>query len=338
MGESVPKKDIIVDRAKITCTCAKTKKESKTRIDYLRIDDGCGMDENGRLCAHTGACVPIKNIPEFPVCSSPHYVNAVKALKNSCKPEEKEYYDRILKMTYDPVLDCEADWYPCIHPLLDEWFEADKKITVTNYFQLCEFVMEKIINIYVMLNQYLEENTDQTDDTHNSVEKSGSPEVQFKNETLTSGIREDSIEIIKKNTKETIEPDIKQIISTLYLLEEQFEYTKNKLELLSGHLQQIIKDLNKTFQMQPNSKKQYADLAANLQHIHDESEALKTTISGWEIKEYHVLTTKSFLVCQCGGRIEFLDSGQQYEEIGKALIKRTITLIDQFKSECINRI
>lgn len=57
-------------------------------------------------------------------------------------------------------------------------------------------------------------------------------------------------------------------------------------------------------------------------------------LDGWEEKEYHLITTDSFLVCRCGGIITIEDSGQDYGNLVDILHANLLTVIAQFKEHC----
>ena len=132
--------EIVVHGAKITCSC----EGRNGKANYIKVLDGHGIMENGNHCAHDGSCVPIKNIGPFSSCASVHAKKALTALAASAEGEEKKRYETALAIINHNEMSYVHTPVPCTLPLLDRWFDADEKKTVTDSMALETEIKQKI--------------------------------------------------------------------------------------------------------------------------------------------------------------------------------------------------
>lgn len=314
----VPKQEIVVNGAMISCTFAKTGKH------YLKVPFCHGIMQSGKNCAHDAHCVPWENIEPFKECLSPHMKKAVSAiLQQGNVGDRKELYNSVLQTITHNEINYGKYPVPCILELLDRWFDADEKNTVNDIMSFGWKIKQELTSLLKRLKTSLGEASFQN---HFKYLRASSPESQ----------RFVNAEIKQNNAVLEIEKFEKELLrdfSTSFENEdEKFSGVVRRLNRLKDRLletaaymddENIISNLTKN-----------EEFKNELNEFIFEIDKITGEIEGWEENEYHLLTTNSFLVCRCGGIITFLNSGQDYQMATDNIIASIFIMITEFKEAC----
>ncbi len=317
--------EIVVNGARIMCNCA----DRNGKPNYIKVLDGHGIMENGNNCAHDGSCIPIENIQPFSSCFSPNTKQALTALLPSAEGEAKKRYQDALTIINNNETTGRYMPVPCALPLLDRWFDADEKKTVTDIMMLETEIKQKIKK----LQESLDESLQNTNDDLN---------LAFLFLLFFEDAGEDRLDVFYMGTdllkvKERLPElcsNISRTIQTKSVIgEDGFKEIAGQLEQIKLDLTEIKKCWNKVHDS-CEYLKNYEEYDTLLGQYIKETDEIIQKINNWEEKEYHLITTKSFLVCRCGGIISFVDSGQEFEKTVDQLMASVLVMITEFREHC----
>lgn len=314
----VPQKDIVINGANIVCSyCSVGQKPY-----HLYVPSCHGIMENGNNCAHDAHCVPFENIQPFSYCMSPYVDKVLKAVsQKEVTPAQKElFHAASLAVSANKSNDYRAP-LPCILTLLDRWFEADEKDTLNDVMQFGTEIGLELHALFKKIVSYLNGSIRQNHlsylyiDTENKFYKAEKKQIEAK-------------EYIEK-----LDKDIMQNFSTAYEAEDRkFSGVVTELNHVKDSLEQIITYMKDEYL---SSNFMFGDTRiAELEQEIADIDKMVVKIEGWKEKEYHLITTHSFLVCKCGGIITFKSSGQEYKDISENLMSSLLTTITEFKEYC----
>lgn len=314
--------EIVVHGAKITCSCA----GRNGKANYIKVLDGHGIMENGNHCAHDGSCVPIKNIEPFSSCASVHAKKALTALAASAEGEEKKRYETALAIINHNEMSYVHTPVPCTLPLLDRWFDADEKKTVTDSMALETEIKQKIKELQESLDGSLK-----------AADKDLNLSFLFLLFIEEAG--EDRVDLFYLGGKLLdIKAQILELCSEIG--KTKIIIGENGFEDMAGQLQEVkqklleIREHWETAYDSYEYLKNYAEYRNLLDEFIEETDRSIQKIRNWKEKEYHLITTKSFLVCRCGGIISFTDSGQDFGKLVDRLVAAILSMVTEFREHC----
>lgn len=317
--------EIVVHGAEIICSCA----GRNGKPNYIKVLDGHGIMENGNNCAHDSSCIPIENIQPFSSCLSPNAKQALTALLPSAEGEAKNRYRDALTTINNNETTGRYMPVSCALPLLDRWFDADEKKTVTDIMMLETEIKQKIKNLQESLDGSLQ-NTDS--DLNLTfifllfLEDAGEDRLDVFHMGMDLNKAKERLPVLCSNIGQTIQT--RSIIG-----EDGFKEIAGQLEQIKLDLTEIKKCWNAAHDS-CEYLRNYKEYDALLDQYIKETDEIIQKIYNWEEKEYHLITTKSFLVCRCGGIISFVDSGQEFGKVVDQLMASILSMITEFREHC----
>lgn len=324
MRYQVPKNEIVVHGAKITCSYAG---KSKTP-DYLYIPDNHGIMEGERNCAHDEDCIPIRNIKPFKYCQSYYAKQAIMALLPTASAEEQKRYNEALSAIKYNETHFDQKLVPCVLALLDRWFDADEKNIVTDSMKFGREILLDIKGLQKKLNKSLNKAINST-----YILYAGALYILPKDVYIEYMNHWQKLKKIKEELKK-IFSEFDLFAISIDMGDNKFHGTIKNLEDIEDRLNKIIKDMDEAHNIYSRLDG-YNTLKTEFQELVSETKKLKSTIINWKEKEYHLILTNSFLVCRCGGIISFLTSGQEHMLRAKTLLKSILDTVTRFKDHCI---
>ncbi len=321
----VETEEIIVNGARIMCNCA----GRNGKPNYIKVLDGHGIMENGNNCAHDGSCIPIENIRPFSSCIAVNTKRTLTSLLYSADEEAKKRYMAALKAINENETTGRYMPVPCALPLLDRWFDADEKKTVTDIMEQRIVVMQKLKELQKGLEGALQSTIKdllQQIGKFSNTEEKLAPDSPLFTSYMSVKAQRNHIEELYTKINNRISPGI-------ILDDSKFRRLAIQLEEIGKHLNEIKKQWNLAYNSYKGLKN-YEEYGALLDQYINETDELLQKINNLEEKEYHLITTKSFLVCRCGGIISFVDSGQEFMKTVDNLMASILSMITEFKEDC----
>lgn len=320
----VPKNEIVVHGAKITCSYAGKNKTP----DYLYIPDGHGIMEGERNCAHDEDCIPIKNIKPFHYCQSLYAKQAIMALLPKASAEEQKRYNEALNAIKYNETHFDQKIVPCVLALLDRWFDADEKNIVTDSMKFGREILLDIKDLQKKLNKSLNKAIKNTHDLYAIALYTLPAEVYKECMNHWQSLKKINEEL------EKIYPEFDLFAISIDMGDNKFHGTIKNLRNIEDKINKIIKDMDDAHEIY-SKLEGYKTLKTEFQELASKTKKIKSTLIDWKEKEYHLILTNSFLVCRCGGIISFLTSGQEHMLRAKTLLKSILDTVTRFKDHCV---
>lgn len=337
---------VVVEGAQIGCSYAQlTQEREQWDKKYLKIEHCDAEKVHGVEVAHNHDCVAIKNIPKFEKCVSPYYYNATEWL-SSLYPQNPAYKAGFEKIKEIKTGKSGRIYPPCVLALLDSWFdysdvEISKKYQIfmkeTTYFS--RDMKEKMDNVYSWGGRVIYEKRRTVESNY----KANSSNAADVNETGTL----ETVDQLKaaKTKIDNLYKDggtnIKQWQSGLDNI-QIFEGDYATLFMdISGEITAYYKKWGPIFKSVGISteSKSYNSFINYYKQIADKMITLGQGMDGWEDSDYELLKT-SFLICKCGGVIEFLTDGQERILYCNKLFSEFVILLENaanYLQELLNR-
>lgn len=320
----VPKNEIVVHGAKITCSYAGKNKTP----DYLYIPDGHGIMEGERNCAHDEDCIPIKNIKPFHYCQSLYAKQAIMALLPKASADEQKRYNEALNAIKYNETHFDQKIVPCVLALLDRWFDADEKNIVTDSMKFGREILLDIKDLQKKLNKSLNKAIKNTHDLYAIALYTLPAEVYKECMNHWQSLKKINEEL------EKIYPEFDLFAISIDMGDNKFHGTIKNLRNIEDKINKIIKDMDDAHEIY-SKLEGYKTLKTEFQELASKTKKIKSTLIDWKEKEYHLILTNSFLVCRCGGIISFLTSGQEHMLRAKTLLKSILDTVTRFKNHCV---
>lgn len=316
--------EVVVDCARIGCSYAQSKSKSKNKEQWetrtIRIDHDHGEKQNGAEVAHNHDCIPITNIPAFSACHSPYYLESLKLYMEK-HPDEAEQYRPAYNTAY--LTQGSSNKPPCILLLLDTWFEYSDIQISKDYYQL-QTAMDTIMydinsrlkNLYDWAIAQIRKEKERIKPYIVSNPSYAAPKEEVpkgrqyyldkdtalseaKDEIVSHyGKRVDLINMLKEHWYEI------RIFESDYQKELKSFGTevKNYKKLWRNSIDKA--ELDKANENYKSFDTYFSNLA--------KAEFVSQRMLNWENQAEYALLTSSFLICRCGGKIEFLTSGAEH--------------------------
>ena len=324
MGEQrYQNNEIVVDCARIGCTYAQPRKNKQIagkdnwNEKFLRIYHSYGEKENGCEVAHNHDCVPITNIPNFERCYSPYYTQAVEALSVSC-PEKKQIYDNALEKARS------MQGSECLLELLDTWFEYSDVQISKDYASILAETHTYILNFYQDITNLYKWCKKQI-----AAQKAIELEEIVKKAPVVNGYPVIDNEVYKPLEKydgiqRRIDVCYKEVNTEKKKLEEYWDRVLiygadyyNNLSKIGTTIRNYLRDWKEYLALISVDIKMYVtsdnvSYYNTIDNIAQKAMDVSSDLRTWETEAEYELLTSSFLVCKCGGRIEFITSGQEH--------------------------
>lgn len=329
---SAQKGETVVATAKVGCRYAQMSYSNKNSwlTRRVQIEHNIGDEQSGAEVVHNHNCITGKEREalKFKNCYSPYYLTAVENLKN-LYPDNEEYQTayQIAYKKANPTLEEDAPYPPCIFAVLDTWFEySDTEIS--NSFQKFNKSMLTFENDLRVKVKTLKEWAQEEIDSKRKVLKQGAPVSQPSNATKKEDAKEP-----KQAGKDAVEEkrllEIKKDIEPLYkernaLIKEVEGYWddilifkkgyQSKIKNISALVKSYISDWEKLLSdaALDLESEEYIAFNSTFSSIVENASAIGESMLNWEEVSDNALLTSSFLICKCGGVIEFLSSGQEH--------------------------
>lgn len=346
----VPLKEIIVDFAHITCTCAQCPpnilpiEERSARL--FHVGSGHGVQQGGHHCAHDQSCIPITNIPNFGSCHSEQYFSALEALMerhqlSGSGISAQENAENA--SAHQEAVEAFRGGYvngKCLLRLLDRWFDADEHNTVNDYFDLTSSFLDNILQFngefmkcfYALEAEVINAAKKNTDDELDGP-MYGLPYTEL--EQSKSNVRE-KYQTVKsaKEDAQKLDKEIKDISIKMALADENFTAVKADLGNILSKLDAIDRKVDKAMETtsEENKVKYSSNYKKCFNDLRQSIVEAKSGIDNLIPKEYHLLKMDSFLVCKLGGILEFQTSGQERLESFTSLYQTMLNEFNALKS------
>jgi len=318
----------VVEGAKIGCCYAqeeakKNKKELwDTRI--LRIYHCNAEKVHGMEVAHNHDCAAIENIPKFGKCTSPYYYDAVKLL-SALYPDNKDYlrgYESI-KRIREEARELSKEYPPCVLALLDTWFDysdvevSEKYQMFIKYTKNFKYDMaKKLENIYKWSKSTIYSKRKESEKYITADPSDASParkvsENQRREDIVTVDKlwkAEHALKKIYNQGKDKIKR-WENYLDEVQIYEGNYAESLNKLASeMESYSQEWISLIESVGISTANEKvKSFTDYCSQIITM---AEKLGQDMENWQDVSYALLTS-SYLICKCGGKIEFLSNGQE---------------------------
>ncbi len=319
----------VVEGAKIGCCYAQeeAKKNKKELWDTrtLRIYHCNAEKVHGMEVAHNHDCTAIENIPKFGKCTSPYYYDAVKLL-SSLYPDNKDYlrgYESI-KRIREEARELSKEYPPCVLALLDTWFDYSDVEVSEKYQMFIKYtknfkydMVKKLENIYKWSKSTIYAKRKESEKYITANPSDASPARKE-----SENQRGEDIVTVDKLWK--AEPALKKIynqgkdkikrwenyLDEVQIYEGDYAESLNKLASeMESYSQEWISLIESVGISTANEKvKSFTDYCSQIITM---AEKLGQDMENWQDVSYALLTS-SYLICKCGGKIEFLSNGQEH--------------------------
>ena len=194
---------------------------------------------------------------------------------------------------------------PCTLPLLDRWFGADEKETISNAMGMEIKVRKKIDGLRNKLYDAIERG-----------QKVISSAFYFElyirenfGDEYFSG--EENSYSEKRKLIKKIRKDVKRLCPALMNASViiQLNKARDQLDQLIGCWDQAYEIVGRL--------DDYREIRQELETLRSEVDGLIQEFNSWKPEEYHLITTESFLVCRCGGIITTMEAaGDEGDGLG----------------------
>lgn len=328
---SVPTEKIVVHGAQIVCNWAG---DSKTP-NYLSIKDNHGIMEDGKNCAHDGSCIPFENINPFTSCRCPSAKKALTVLSKSARGEDQKRYASALQTILDNEVEYGSRPVPCTLPLLDRWFGADEKETISNAMGMEIKVRKKIDGLRNKLYDAIERGQKVISSAFyfELYIRENFGDEYFSGEENSYSEKRKLIKKIRKDVKRLCPALMNEIDTITNGFGENFASVIIQLNKARDQLDQLIGCWDQAYEI-VGRLDDYREIRQELETLRSEVDGLIQEFNSWKPEEYHLITTESFLVCRCGGIITIADSGQNFWELATVVEGSVYEMISQFIQHC----
>lgn len=319
--------EIVVNGAVIVCSRA----GKSNRINYLSVIDGHGILQGGDNCAHDESCIPMENIMPFSNCASTDAKKALTALAAKATGQTKLRYDTAISIIEQNEKSYGCSPVPCTLPLLDRWFDADEREIVTESMAADTRIKQKVRDIQTKLTEALKLGANDLYATYMLViytdkELTLEEKVDYAN-------RSGQLKEIKKNITELCNSILNAINTDIQINGTEFQDTVRQLRQARDNLNKILSAWEEAYSIYANLKG-YETEKSSIEDLIEELNDKIGGINGWKEKEYHLITTDSFLVCRCGGIITISESGQDFGKVVDILVANILTAVTEFREHC----
>ncbi len=335
---------------------------------HLRILHNDSEKQCGLEMAHNYDCVPVKNVPKFNICKSPYYYETVGILKSLYPDNEDyakgfESYCRINAKAEDGSPPCVGafldTWFNSSDIVIADKYQKFIKQTLFFISRMNENInemkewSEKEIKKYRKRaeREYRECISDLQFERGMSKLGSDLEKIREKDDHEKNG--PNALERAAEEAKEYRELSDKMFHKYDVVerkVKKLYERGKRKVERWDRYIDAIQVyegDYCKTLEKLANEIEAYrkgwsdalseAEIDMNSQEASSffyycdqmVSDARKLAADGADDKRIgKALLTSSFLICKCGGKIEFLDSGQERALYCQTLYKQVVKLLE----------
>lgn len=329
---SAQKGETVVATAKVGCRYAQMSVSNKNSwlIRRVQIEHNIGDEQCGAEVVHNHNCITgtEREALKFKNCYSPYYLTAVENLK-SLYPDNEEYKTayQIAYRRANPILEEDAPYPPCIFAVLDTWFEYSD-IEISNSFQEFKKSMLTFENDLKSKVKTLKEWVQSEIDSKRKVLKQGAYVSQPSNATKKEDAKdpkqasEDAAEEIRLlELKKDIGPLYKERTTLIKEVEDYWDDIlifkkgyQSKIKNISTLVKNYVSDWEKLVKDATLDLKseEYIAFNSTFSKIVKNASAIGESMLNWEEVADNALLTSSFLICKCGGVIEFLSSGQEH--------------------------
>lgn len=318
----VDKSMLIAEHAAVVCNYAQEPGLSRDQWlkEYIHFDDAHRVIEGKFGLAHDKDCKPIENIGRFRECYAPQYKLALDAIINVSEKELEENKAASLRSL--------LGYKKCLGRYLAQWFDADDKLKVETYTSECDALLDDIslikseflwfvAEVYVIIGK---------------VSPYGTKPPDYNKEL------HEPMEAHIDNIRDVIIPEINELSDYIMPLEEDFSQAESNIKSLNTKLGTIksimdkmkglldkfsrtgeLSRLESTKKLIDNARVKITDIQKN--------------ITDWVLVPCNLITTKSYLVCKCGGILSFYDNGQSYDDMCDQIVQATEDLFEFMKQQ-----
>lgn len=329
---SYEKENIVVNTAKVGCCYAQYDHTNREVWDVrrIKINHNFGDAQHGAETVHNHNCVTgaEREALKFSKCYSPHCLIALKSLKK-LYPDNAEYREAYQIAYAKAHVELEEDrpYPPCVFAVLDTWFEYSD-IKISDKFSKLKNAMldfeEKLHSKTKDLNTWvLKEISDKRKKLNNEsliANPSNATRAEdVKTESQSKSDMEEEFRLIEIRKK--VPPLYKERIN---LIDQVQDYWDNILVFAEGYQSELAelsnavaayvwkwKNLLNEAGIDTTNEK-FTSFSDTFYAISNDAATIGRNMVNWETEEDYALLTSSFLICKCGGKIEFLSSGQEH--------------------------
>lgn len=337
---------MVLDTAKVGCRYAQTNKDSDFwDVRRVRIDHNPGDEQHGCKVMHNHNCIKgeEREAIKFRYCYSPYYLTALESLK-TLYPENEEYQNayKIAYKRAHPKSEEDLKTPPCVLAVLDTWFEYSDVEISNRYNKLLDAISPIKVYYYDQVKRLKDWANKEIQDKREELKKR-IPVSQPSNATKKQHTKE--LEQAMRDAKEEARLfELKQKIGPLYkkrqsLIDELEDYWEDILIFEQGYQSKLVK-LGNTVQkyiddwtvivkeagLDLNSSN-YTSFVDTLSVISENALSIGESMVNWETVTDNALMTSSFLICKCGGKIQFLSDGQQHYLYCAKILKKFTKLL-----------
>lgn len=337
---------MVLDTAKVGCRYAQTNKDPDFwDVRRVRIDHNPGDEQHGCKVMHNHNCIKgeEREAIKFRYCYSPYYLTALESLK-TLYPENEEYqnaYSIAYKRAH-PKSEEDLKAPPCVLAVLDTWFEYSDVEISDRYNKLLDAISPIKVYYYDQVKRLRDWANKEIQDKREELKK-GIPVSQPSNATKKQDTKE--LEQAMADAKEEARLfELKQKIAPLYkkrqsLIDEMEDYWEDILVFEQGYQSKLV-ELGNTVQKYIDdwtaivkdagldlSNSNYTSFVDTLSVISENALSIGESMVNWETVTDNALMTSSFLICKCGGKIQFLSDGQQHYLYCVKILKKFTKLL-----------
>lgn len=338
--------EVVVDTAKIGCCYAQANSTNTNVWDVrrLRFEHNHGEKQEGGEVAHNHDCVKNINILKFKECHSPFYLDALSQLKK-VYPNDEDYangYNIAYNNQFADGGGGGATTPPCVLAVLDTWFEYSD-IQISKQYSSVEKAMlmfESTMDSKVtkMKDWALKEISKKISEYSKGLPIANPSNASKKEDSYTA---EEQAQIIAAQSKLIAAlPSIEQLYDNRKNLIKKVDSCWDKILIFKNGYQTELKNLGRDIETYVRDwktalenaemdlrNKNYTDFFDYYSKIYTNAKNAAEGMLNWEEEAEYALLTSSFLICKCGGKIEFVSSGQQHALYCNKLFNQFVILL-----------